>query len=178
MTERTLAAHNVADLQEIFPQCFAIYGTALGSLREQDVIEHDPDTDCGILSEHFTWDQVSQAVRKGFEIVAVFGMRHYGMEIAFRRNGIKCDLMLFYQDKDRQGKLFNCLWKNGGRNGMADEIVHEYDAEMLTVIQGKLGEETIRTLGESYVRHVYGENWKIPVRKWDWQTDHLCKKTG
>jgi len=178
MPKRSPAVQNVADIQEIFLKSFAIYGTALGSLREGNVIAHDPDTDCGIFDEDFTWEQVTEATRRGFSIVAVFGSRYHGMEIAFLRDGVKTDLMLMYRSKTHPGKVNNSLWENGGRNGRADEIPHEYDESMFQVVDGKLGDKTIRTLGESYVRHVYGENWRTPVKKWDWRTMHLCKKTG
>lgn len=178
MARATVATTNVAELQEIFPQSFAVYGTALGSLREQNVIEHDSDTDIGILEENFKWEGVTEAIRRGFGIIAVFGMRHYGMEIAFRRDGIKTDLMLFYRSPDNPVKRFNCLWDNGGRNGISDAIVHEYDEQLLEPIEGQLGVERIKTLSEKYVEAVYGKDWQVPVKKWDWRTDHLCKKTG
>lgn len=175
---RANATRNVAELQTIFPASFAVYGTALGSLREQNIIEHDLDTDIGIRSEDFTWEAVNEAVRCGFEISFVFGMRHYGMEITFVRDGEKTDLMLFYSDPERPGKVFNCLWENEGKDGMANRIIHEYDEAMFKIQEGKLGDITIRTLGEDYVRHVYGENWRTPVKTWNWRTDHLCRKIG
>lgn len=178
MIESTRAVKNVVELQSIFPTSFAVYGTALGSLREQNVIEHDPDTDIGILSEDFTWDCVAEAVRRGYRILSVFGMRYYGMEIAFSKNGVKTDLMFFYQDPENPAKRFNCLWENGGRDGIKNAIVHDYDQAILAPVQGTLGDATIRTLGEAYVERVYGKNWRTPVKKWDWRTDHLCKKIG
>jgi len=178
MIERARAVKNVVELQSIFPTSFAIYGTALGSLREQNVIEHDPDTDIGIFSEDFNWDGINEAVRRGFTILAVFGMRYYGMEVALMKNGVKTDLMLFYADPEKPGIRFNCLWENGGRDGIRNAITHEYFEEILDTVQGTLGDATIRTLGQAYVERVYGENWRTPVKKWDWRTDHLCKKTG
>ena len=176
MIERARAVKNVVELQKIFKDSFAIYGTALGSLREKNVIEHDPDTDMGILEENFKWACVVEAARAGFTILAVFGSRYYGMEIAFARDGVKTDLMLFYADKEDPTKRFNCLWENGGRNGMEDVIVHEYDARLLEPITGTLGDAEIRTLGQAYVERVYGEEWQTPKPKWDWRTDHKCRK--
>lgn len=178
MIERERAVKNVVELQSIFSDSFAIYGTALGSLREQNVIEHDPDTDLGIRSEDFNWACVTEAVRRGFTILSVYGMRHYGMEISFGRNGIKTDVMLFYKNPDAPGKIFNCLWENAGKDGMKNAIIHEYDEALFAIIPGTLGGSEIRTLGEPYVEAVYGKNWRTPVKEWNWRTDHLCKKTG
>lgn len=173
--DRERAANNVFELQTIFGKSFATYGTALGSLRENNIIEHDPDTDIGIFSDDFDWDMVSEAVRWGFNIVAVFGARHHGLEIAFKKGGIKTDLMVFY---NKDGKVINSLWLNGCCDINKDEIIHEYEKEMFEIQLGQLGDKTIRTLGENYINHVYGDNWKVPVKKWDWRNDHKCKKTG
>jgi hypothetical protein len=178
MIERARAVKNVVELQSIFPTSFAVYGTALGSLREKNVIEHDPDADIGVFSDDFSWAGVNEAIRRGFVIEAVFGSRYYGMEITFIRNGVKTDLMLFYTDPENPGKRFNCLWENGGKDGIKNAIVHEYDEALFAPVHGTLGDATIRTLGEAYVEKVYGENWRTPIKEWDWRTDHLCKKTG
>ncbi len=176
--DRGALAENVAELLCLFPKSFAVYGTALGSLREGDIIAHDPDSDIGIFTEDFSWDQVVEAIRHGYTIEAVFGMRHYGLEISFWKNKAKTDLMLFYPDQANPKKRFNVLWDNGGRDGMSNAIVHEYDEALFEPIDGTLGRYRIRTLGEPYILAVYGENWRTPVKEWNWKTDHLCKKTG
>ncbi len=68
MIESARGVKNVVELLLIFPRSFAVYGTALGSLREQNIIAHDPDTDIGIRSEDFNWDAVNEAVRRGYTI--------------------------------------------------------------------------------------------------------------
>lgn len=175
MTDKETAAKNVSELQKIFIGSFAVYGTALGSLREGDVIEHDPDTDIGMLSNDFRWEFLTEAIQKGFTILAIFGMRHYGLEIAIRRGGVKTDIMLFYQSEDGFG-VFNVLWNNGGRNGIKDGIVHDYPAYLIEPETGKLGNYKIKTLGEEYVKHVYGNDWRVPIKEWDWRTDHKCRR--
>ena len=176
MIRRAEAIKNVVELQSIFKESFAVYGTALGSFRENNIMEHDPDTDIGIFSEHFEWAGVTEAVKRGFRILSVFGMRYHGMEIAFARDGVKTDLMFFYKSKEDPTKRFNCLWDNGGRRGMSDQIMHEYDEKLFKIINGKIGSDFIRTLDIDYIEHVYGKDWKTPVTKWDWRTDHKCRK--
>lgn len=172
--DKIAAINNIIDIQKLFPRSFAVYGTALGCLREGNIIDHDKDTDIGILFRDFTWEQVSHAIRRGrFSIISIFGSYPYGMEIAFRRNGVKTDLMLYYENGD---KFFNVLWNNGGRNGSSDAIVHEYPSFMFDVEKGFLDDFEIRTLGEQYIEHVYGTKWRTPVKEWNWRTDHKCIK--
>jgi len=174
----SVAENNVRELIDLIPHTFAVYGTALGAHREQHVLAHDPDTDIGILEEHFTWERITSAVQNGYRILAVFGMRHYGMEVALEKDSVKTDIMLFYQDKNKPGYRFNCLWENGGRNGVEDAIVHEYDERLLQTELATLGEHNIPTVGKRYLEHVYGADWRTPVTRWDWRTDHLCRRTG
>lgn len=164
---RESAQKNVVDMQRIFPKSFAVYGTALGSLRENDVIQHDLDTDIGIFIEDLSFSSLNNAVREGFDLIMTYGSPGFGYEMAFRRNGVKTDVMCFYR---KDGKIFNCLWDNW------EPIIHEYQPELFEVILGKLGENVIKTLGEPYVKHVYGDEWKTPITEWNWRTDHKCIK--
>ncbi len=173
MTFQEQAIINVHGLQQIFEKSFAVYGTALGSLREKNIISHDLDTDLGIFTEDFSWDLVNKAIALGYNIRSVFGMRHYGLEISFIKNEVKTDLMVFYHDGE---KVFNCLWDNGGKNGMTDKIIHEYDQSVFLIEDGQLGWCKVKTLGLKYILAVYGENWQIPVKHWNWKEDHLCLK--
>lgn len=167
------AEENVVTLLAIIPKSFAIYGTALGLVREGGVIEHDLDTDIGIFSEDFSWDLINRAVKHGFDIISVYGMRHHGLEVSLKREGIKTDIMLFYKDGD---KVWNCLWDNGSRNNMADQIKHEYPAGVFKTKSRRIENGiALATLGEEYLKVVYGEDWKIPVKNWDWRTDHKCR---
>lgn len=168
MINKEIAIKNVVELQKILPKSFAIYGTALGSLREGDVIGHDPDTDIGMMIEDFNYADVNIIIRQGFDLIRIFGSSHFGLEISFRKDGVKTDIMFFY--KDGNNKRFNCLWDKN------IPIVHEYPNNSFDVIEGKLGNENIRTLGEKYIKLVYGSNWRVPVKEWNWRTDHKCIK--
>jgi hypothetical protein len=170
MIDRETAERNVIELLRIFPG-FCCYGTALGIAREGHILDHDLDTDIAVMSEDFSWAQVSEAVRAGFVIITIYGMRHHGLEVSLERGGIKSDIMVLYREN---GKVRNSLWDNGSRNGMSDEIRHEYPAEIIVPITGSLGGSEVKTLGPDYLAHVYGD-WKTPVTSWDWRTDHKCR---
>jgi hypothetical protein len=172
--DKKSAETNVATLIAIIPKSFAIYGTALGMIREGGVIAHDQDTDIGIFSEDFSWDMINRAVGFEFDIISIYGMRHHGLEISLRRNGVKTDIIVFYREGD---KVWNSLWDNGARHNMADEIRHEYPASCFKTKTIKLQNGVpIATLGEEYLKVVYGDDWKIPVKEWDWRTSHKCRK--
>ena len=156
-------------------QPFLCYGTALGAVREGKIIDHDKDTDLGILAEQFSFEIFSSLLSRGFSIGNIYGMRHVGMEISFTRNGVKTDLMLFYRKGNRR---YNCLWNNGGQNGMRDAIVHSYDAGLFDQFDiAKLDNEIffVPSPSTAYLEAVYGKDWQVPVTSFDWRTDHKCK---
>lgn len=164
---REKAVKNIKELQTMFPKCFAIYGTALGSLREQDIIGHDTDTDLGFLIEDFDFDEFFEKMAQaGYKIYREFGQRTYGCELVTGKNGVKTDFWLFYKFRDTR---FNCLWDDGR------EICHQIPERLFKVQEGKLGPYTIRTLGQEYVEAVYGKDWRIPKVEFSWRTDHLCR---
>ncbi|OQB05319.1 MAG: LicD family protein [Parcubacteria group bacterium ADurb.Bin216] len=52
--DKKSAIQNLLQLKDIFPNMFLCYGTALGSIREGDILTHDLDTDIGILASDFS----------------------------------------------------------------------------------------------------------------------------
>ncbi len=150
---------------------FLVYGTCLGALREKDFIGHDLDIDIGIMRKDFKLEYVNALIEKGFKLHNMFGMLECGLELSFKKDGIKIDLMLYYQTGY---KIWNCLWDNGGRNGLNDMIVHSYDTKLFEIQELELGGELFYSLGLDYIKAVYGEAWKTSITPWNWRTDHLC----
>lgn len=172
--DKKSAIKNLKEIQTYFPKGFLAYGTALGAFREKDIISHDLDTDFGVFSEDFDWKGITALIQKGFRILSIFGMRHYGLEVSLGRDGIKTDIMILYRNQ-YCNIVFNCLWDNGGRNGMSDEIRHEYDTDIFkNMLIGELQGEKFNTFGEPYIKAVYGKDWKTPKTPWNWRTDHFC----
>lgn len=150
---------------------FLVYGTCLGANREQDIISHDLDTDIGIMSKDFNVGYINKIIKEGFRLISIFGNINYGFELSFFKDGIKIDLMIFYQEGNI---IWNSLWDNGGRKGLSDMIIHSYDSKIFTIDKLKLGNEHFYSLGKEYIEAVYGVNWRTPVEKWNWRIDHLC----
>lgn len=168
------AINNLRDIQDVFQSGFLVYGSALGAHRDNNIIVHDLDTDFGVFSDDFSFNGITELVKRGFSILNIYGMRHYGFEIAVKRHGIKTDIMLIYKDK---ACYWNSLWDNGGRNGMKDEIRHEYMLDVFSERQEvTMNGFVFSYFGLPYIEAVYGENWSIPKKSWNWRTEHYCIK--
>jgi fukutin len=169
---KQIALKNIIDFTSCLQdKYFLVYGTALGALREQDIIAHDLDIDIGIMQEHFDYQMLNNIINKGFIINRIFGMQNCGFEMSFKRDNIKIDLIFFY---NMGGLVWNCLWKNGGKNGFSDMIVHSYSTENFIVKKAFIGKDKFNSLGYNYIEAVYGKEWRTPVLSWDWKIDHFC----
>lgn len=159
----------IIEFDKIVDKGFLCYGSALGAWRENGVIEHDLDVDFGIMSDDFSWSIVNKLIGKGFALHSVFGSRYVGLELSFNKEGIKIDLMIFYKHGNR---LWNCLWQNGGRFGLNDMITHSYKPFDITmaIVNGY----SVKCAGLDYIKQVYGDAWQIPMKTWNWRTDHHC----
>ena len=149
---------DVIEFQRAIPKAFAAYGTALGAYRENDIIKWDLDSDFYIHESDFNESVLEDAKKAGFKLVKKYG-KDEGVQYVFYKRK-KVDLWILYEG------YYNCLWDG-------EPIRHEYPPEVIEVINVKLRDQTIRGLGEPYLTHVYGE-WKTPVKKFDWRTDHKC----
>lgn len=154
-------------------------GTCLGAWREHDFIDHDLDIDLGIVAEDCDTiikvdDLKFEMLKRGFTIHHTFGEIDLGMEIAFKRKGVKLDVFWFYLKDD---KRWHAAWKNGGRNGIEDLIKLVFPARLFE----NLGD--VRFLGNTfkvpnptveYLEARYGLEWMIPNKNWNWATDPKC----
>ena len=177
---KSVAVKNLKEISGILTsnnvRNFLVYGTCLGAVREGNIIEHDNDTDLGIIASDWKFDLLRQFYDKGYSVDFIFGMFYFGCEIALMKNGVKTDLMFFYENK-KEGYYWNCLWQNGCRNGESDKIKHIYPEVMFdnfwTVILAGY-RFNIPAQTEDYLILVYGENWRTPVKEFNWKTDHKC----
>jgi len=170
----------IADCLELLEregaQPFLAYGTALAVFRGNTIIfKHDTDCDLGIRIENWNPAIVQKLINKGYEIIHELGTLQHGYELSIRKNQVKIDLFMFYTSKSR---TWNCLWDlPDSATGVRRPIYHTYDHE---IIEGRrwvqLEDKKLPVLQnlEKYIVAVYGPDWRIPVLKWDWRTDHHC----
>lgn len=151
---------DVVRFQKAVPKAFLAYGTALGAIREGNVIDWDLDGDFYIFEKDFNDSIVDRLKVKGFKLTKKYGT-DYGVQYVFHRN-YKVDLWILYEGD----KYYNCLWDG-------EPIRHEYPKEIINPINVNLGGHLVRGLGEDYLTHVYGD-WQTPVKTFNWRTDHRC----
>ena len=177
--DKEIAKQNLSKINKIFSEngivCFLTYGSCLGIVRDKDIFDHDLDTDIGIMANDWNNDLLRQFIEAGFNILKIFGMFNYGCEISLAKNGVKTDVMFFYKGDNY---VWNALWKNYCINGESDMIKHTYEKKLFDAFTYKKYEsgEIFRVPQnfEDYLIRVYGKEWRVPVKKWNWQTDHKC----
>lgn len=159
---------------------FIIDGTLLGAIREGDFIEHDLDMDIGVYAEDwdistFAW-LVGRLISFGIIPCHMYGNFTDHFEVACRRDGIKCDIFFYRRDDDK--RIFHA-YRNGGRNLPNDLITYEYDAGLIENIRpvffrGKHYNAPADPVAVLVAK--YGNDWKIPVKKWDWADGPLNQR--
>ena len=157
-------------------------GTCLGFYREGDFIEHDNDVDFGILAEDCkdVGDLLSlfgAFLERGFRIYHTFGTIDKGFEIALWKDGIKVDLFWYYLVGD---KRWHGAWRNGGRNGDDDLIKLVFDRKFFDIEDRREATKVLNhhfqlpLFTEEYLIARYGEDWRVPDKRWDWATSPKC----
>ena len=160
-------------LSELKLTHFLIDGTLLGAIREGDFIGHDNDMDLGVLAEEWSNKTVGEMtdamLGKGITVAHMFGDPMLYFEVALRRDGVKCDL--FFYRRDGAFRIFHAF-KNGAKNLPEDVITYEYDAELIENItplnfQGEMYPAPADPVAVLVAK--YGEEWRTPIKVWDWQ---------
>lgn len=162
-----IAARNLVDAARALASCagarpFLVDGTLLGAVREGGFIAHDRDLDLGVFIEDLRLDSMIRVMRRaGFSHRRTFGSPERGLELAFRRDGIKLDVFFYYLD---EAGRFHASWPSA-----TDPIRYDY---------WPFGLERLSFLGhdflapedpERFLETKYGEGWRTPVVDWDWR---------
>ena len=122
-------------------------GTALGAIREGNIIEGDEDVDVGVWATdeaQFKDNVEPELLARGFRVGRPLP---YGLY----RNGEKLDV-------DFTGPSLNCMavhWPSPCANHI--ELLQPFGS-------ASIGSETYVVPSVDYLRHLYGDDWRTPKR--------------
>lgn len=178
------AKESLLDLKRVFDDFGCRFwlsdGTLLGCIREQNFISHDPDIDVSIFIEEWNDDILNKLKDDGFNLKYRFGVPEYGMEIAIEKRGIKIDLMFYYSDtiiKDEENNslVWHSLWERDSSIGGKMRKMIRCTYKPFRLVETNFLDTKFWIPGdtETHLIRKYGENWKIPVKEWDWANDPL-----
>lgn len=170
--DREIGLRNLVDLTNVLSKhnvCHWLQsGTLLGFYRDGDFIDHDTDTDMGVLADTFTRECYRDILNKGFKLQYVYGYVADSLEIVFRRDNLNTDLFFHYTTK---GNIqYHCFFHDWKRNGNYRRYENRY--KPFKPKQKQYLNKTFFVPEDEllFIRTHYGDNWKTPVKKWDIST--------
>lgn len=162
------ALNNLIDLDKLFREIKVEYwltcGTLLGFYRDGDFIGHDKDTDICVNSRDFNGYVLKRILSLGFKILRCFGTLEDGFEISLNRNGVKLDIFLFYKNDD---KWYNSVYYDFTN---LDCLKFDYIYDPFEISESIFLGYSFKVPKdiESWIISHYGEDYRIPNKKWLW----------
>ncbi|MCU0639595.1 MAG: LicD family protein [Candidatus Krumholzibacteria bacterium] len=163
---------NIVEARDILARrgvnCWLTDGTLLGIYRGGDFIRHDEDLDFGAFIEDFDDRLILDFTDNGWKLYNIFGRRDCGLELSFRKRGIKLDIFFFYREGSR---VWHGAWRKIKEEGKAGRnlIKYYYDGFERAEIEFRGERFGIPGDTEKYLATKYGPGWRAPIRDWDWQ---------
>lgn len=171
-TEKALEA--LKKIQYICPTSFILFGTLLGCMRNGKYIPWDNDMDFGILYEDWKEEYAEIFKKEGFIVlVDVFWTHKNSIQIVDKEMlGKRSKIQMYYKDKHIRicFEVF-CKGINNHRYsgaGGAPRIFHCPEEMISKTIKYPFydTEVNIPENYEEFLTYIYGENWRIPNRKY------------
>ena len=170
---KELALKNLIEITDILKKYNISHwltdGTLLGLIRENDIIDHDHDTDIGLTIENFDKTVVFELIKSGFKIENVWGdYEKVGFEIGLLKNGIMTDLFFF--EKNDSGEFFHSAYvhHHGNTFRRIDYIYDVFDIKTSLFLGHNF---YIPDNPVKFLITKYGKEWNIPNTKWDYAYD-------
>lgn len=159
----------ICDSQNL--ECWLIYGTLLGYIRENGLIKHDYDFDLGMWKSDYNKDFQESLINNGFELVHQFeGIDYDAFEQTYKKNNVSIDIFYSYKNetetwthvfhREKDDTLAPNIWK-----------VRKLPYPNKGLVKVSFFDEPvfIPSNSEEYLALTYGENWRIPDSNFDWR---------
>ncbi len=137
-------------------------GTLLGFYRDGNFIQGDTDVDIGVFIDEWTPQLISTFKKNGLRLLRVNGSKDRGLEYTFTRKGVNLDVFFFYREDDY---VWHATW-------LGNEMIR-YRFPHFDVKDYEFMGHTFSAPAniEEYISLKYGENWRTPIRNWNWARD-------
>jgi hypothetical protein len=155
-----------------------VYGTLLGFVRENKVLNHDLDIDLGLFEvDNEIMNKFEQIIlQKGFIIASqvIIESTKEVIEKSYVKNKIKIDVYIMKKNTEGYRIKFWMMPNDMSlrdyqeRNNGVD--VYQQSFKIEDLYEKKINEVfyiKIPTNSEDILNSMYGENWKIPDKDWD-----------
>jgi len=142
-------------------------GTLLGYYRDNDIINHDKDTDIGLFWDDFKnkKNAVNEILSKRFKLYKVKGNYDDSLMISFSKNGEWTDLFFYYHDVSY---IYHCAL--GKKNRLYKFYYNQFSVKEINF---KSYTFFAPENEEYFLETKYGSEWNIPKTKWKNITDPL-----
>lgn len=178
LQKKFLQKNGINIIQNIFDELekegarvFIDFGTLLGIIRDQKLIEHDRDIDFGIyFDEQFSPEDLDRVMSKlGFKRYKYFSYNGETMEITYVNGVIHVDF--FRHQEEAEGSINYSFYRNPNYNYPSNAHYTPFrvrHANIPGLKKMQMGGLTVNIpVNEfEYLESIYTKNWRIPDPHW------------
>ena len=161
---------------------FITYGSLLGIIREGKFMDYDDDIDLGIIeTEEFSWENLEKSMREiGMVKKHQFLLNNKITEQTYTARALSVDFFLY---EEENGKSISYIYYH--------KKDKEYKANQFSVavnitslisdvkrIPVQAGTAAVPSNPELFLREIYGEDWRTPIKGWEKERDIVLKEYG
>lgn len=136
------------------------YGSLLGLVRQNSLLARDTDVDIAVAPGASVETVRTALQADGLQLQRIMQIDRQVASMKICANGISADIYMLYEQR---GMLVDFE----GNGGFILTMSHPKNA----VIKKTFGNLTfpVPAQTEAYLAHLYGTDWRIPVRNWSWK---------
>lgn len=152
-------------------ECWLVFGTLLGCIREKGIIKHDFDFDVGMWKSDYNPVLKEKLIENGFILEHQFeGIEYNAFEQTYQKDGVLIDIFYSYKNDSE-------IWTHVFHREKDDELPPDiWKVRKLSFPNKGLTKTTflnnqvyIPANYEQYLTLTYGVNWRIPDPNFDWK---------